>query len=121
MFKVEIRESKKELNKKERINVKQMSNNIKLDSATKEGDVVIEKVENIVILDVHNDKGTPQDYVNILVMDDQGYSYVTGSESFYRALMEIDEEMSDEEYGIVITRRPSANYQGRDFLTCTVI
>lgn len=120
-YSVEIVNTKKELTKKERIQIKDMTNVIKLDNATQEGDFEIEVVANIVELKIHNDKSNPQDYTNIVVIDGDGNRYATGSASFARSLKNIDEEMEDEEYGIVCFRRPSQNYKGKDFLSCSLI
>lgn len=116
-----ISASSKELSKKERIQLKDMTDVIRLDSATKDGDVIISKVENIVEIEIHNDKATPTDYKNIIVIGEDGTRYATGSTSFRNALFDIAEEMGDDEYGIRVYRRPSQNYQGRDFISCAVL
>ena len=92
-----ITASSKELTKRERIQLKDMTDVIRLDSATKEGDVIINKVENIVEIDIHNDKATPTDYKNIIVVADDGKRYATGSTSFRNALFDIADDMEDEE------------------------
>ena len=116
-----ITASSKELTKRERIQLKDMTDVIRLDTATKEGDVIINKVENIVEIDIHNDKATPTDYKNIIVVADDGKRYATGSTSFRNALFDIADDMEDEEFGIRVYRRPSANYAGRDFITCSLL
>lgn len=116
-----ITASSKELTKRERIQLKDMTDVIRLDSATKEGDVIINKVANIVEIDIHNDKATPTDYKNIIVVADDGTRYATGSTSFRNALFDIADDMEDEEFGIKVYRRPSANYAGRDFITCSLL
>ena len=116
-----ITASSKELTKKERIQLKDMTDVIRLDTATKDGDVIIEKVTNIVEIEIHNDKATPTDYTNIIVISEDGTRYATGSTSFRNSLFDIADEMGDEEYGIKVFRRPSANYAGRDFISCSVL
>ena len=121
MYSAVISASKNELSKKERIQLKDMTDVIRLDSATKDGDVIIEKVSNIVEIEIHNDKATPTDYKNIIVIAEDGTRYATGSTSFRNALFDIDNEMEGEEYGIRVYRRPSQNYAGRDFISCSVL
>ena len=116
-----ITASNKELTKKERIQLKDMTDVIRLDSATKDGDVIIEKVANIVEIEIHNDKATPTDYTNIIVIAEDGTRYATGSSSFRNSLFDIADEMGDDEYGIKVYRRPSQNYAGRDFISCSLL
>ena len=120
-YSANITASSKELTKKERIQLKDMTDVIRLDTATKEGDVIIEKVANIVEIEIHNDKATPTDYKNIIVIAEDGTRYATGSTSFRQSLFDIAEEMGDDEFGIKVYRRPSQNYAGRDFISCSVL
>lgn len=121
-FSVEIKESTIELTAKERIRLKDTTNAIKLDEATQIDKVVISPV-GYAILAIHNEKATPNDYENYLVMSADGKKYVTGSKSFWDSFMNIYNEMKDESdaYEIEIYRVPSKNYKGKDFISCSIL
>ena len=120
-YKVEIKESSKELSARERISLKDTTNAIKLDEALAEGDVIITPVD-YAILGIHNEKAEDKDYENYIIVDKSGTKYVTGSSSFWNSFIEIYEEMKDEEeeYSILAYRVESKNYKGKYFLTCSI-
>lgn len=123
-FKVAILECSKDVSVKERIKLKDTQSMYKLDRETQQhGDIKID-VDYYAMLDVHNDKADPQDYKNYVVVSKGGDYYVTGSESFYRAFKSITDELEEagvDDYQIVVTRRPSKNREGKDFLTCSLV
>lgn len=121
-YKVSIREVSRELTARERIMVKDTSNAIKLDEATKEAPLVITPIA-YAILAIHNEKSDNVDYENYLIMDADGHKYVTGSPSFWASFKEIWDEMEseNEEYSIEIYKVDSKNYKGKQFLTCSIV
>ena len=124
-YEVTIRESSKELTPKERIKIKDLSNSQNLDALTQNEDSVIIDYDYHVILDIHNEKSKDRpDYQNVVVVDKAGNKFNTGSNSFITALEEIIDEMADageENIQIEVYRKPSKNYKGKDFITCSVI
>lgn len=122
MFRVEIKETSKQLTAKERVAVKDTTACVKLDVATQQAPVEIYP-DFFAILSVHNDKATPTDYENYVIADKSGVKYVTGSASFWSSFEQIADEMegTQEEWGIKAYRVDSKNYKGKQFLTCTVI
>lgn len=120
-YKVEIKESSKELSARERISLKDTTNAIKLDEALTEGNVIITPVD-YAILAIHNEKADDKEYENYIIVDKDGTKYVTGSTSFWSSFIEIYEEMKDEyvEYSILAYRVESKNYKGKYFLTCSI-
>lgn len=121
-YKVTITYSSLEnMSARERIKLKDTSDALSLDELTTEAPLVISP-EYYAVLDVHNEyaKGD-KDYSQYVVVDDEGNKYVTGSDSFYSAFKEIADEMEDEKYEIKIYRKPSKNYSGKDFITCSII
>jgi len=120
-YKVEIKESSKELSARERISLKDTTNAIKLDEALAEDSVIITPVD-YAILGIHNEKAEDKDYENYIIVDKSGTKYVTGSSSFWSSFIEIYEEMKgeDEEYSILAYRVESKNYKGKYFLTCSI-
>ena len=124
-YEVTIRESSKELTPKERIKIKDLSNSQNLDALTQNEESVVINYAYHVILDIHNEKSKDRpDYQNIVVVDKDGNKFNTGSNSFITALEEIIDEMADageEDIEIEVYRKPSKNYKGKDFITCSVI
>lgn len=124
-YKVSIRESSKQLTAKERIAVKDFSNATALDTVLTDDTPILINPDAYIILDVHNERSrNDKDYVKYLVLDKSGDKYVTGSESFFTSFKAIFDEMSeeapDEDYTIECYRKPSQNYQGKSFLTCSI-
>lgn len=124
-YEVSIKETSKELTAKERIKIKDLSNSQNLDTLTQNEDSVIIDYDYHVILSIHNEKSKDRpDYENVVVVDKAGNKFNTGSISFITALEEIIDEMADageENIQIEVYRKPSKNYKGKDFITCSVI
>ena len=121
-YKVTVRyASLDNLSARERIMLKDTSDCVSLDSATTDGIVTL-KPEFYAVLDVHNeDAKGDKDYTQYIVVDADGTKYITGSESFYSSFIDIAEEMDNEPYEIKVYRKPSKNYSGKDFITCSII
>ena len=123
MYEVTIRETNMtELTARERILLKDTSDAIKLDEATRNGELIFKPV-SYAILDVHNDKGEDKDYVQYLIIDSDNNKYLTGSNSFWNSFIDIFNEMATEkeEYEVKAYRLPSKNYKDKDFITCSII
>ena len=120
-YSASIKEASRELSAKERIMLKDTTSAVKLDQATQVEDIHI-SVDSYAILNIHNDKATPTDYENYIILDKNGTKYVTGSQSFWNAFMDIFAEMENEseEWSIRVYRHPSKNYSGKDFITCAI-
>lgn len=113
----------KELSAKERISLKDTGDALRLDEETQAGVVTIYPAI-IARIDVHNEKSENKDYSNYVLVDKNGTKYVTSSESFWRQLSDIFDEMCDageEEWGIKVYRKESKNYKGKEFITCSII
>lgn len=124
-FTVKIRESSKELTAKERVAIKDTSNAVSIDEATTENGKLVIDYAYHVILDIHNERSDNKDYVKTIVVDKTGTKYVTGSESFRTALIDIVDEMVEagEQDNITIEcyRKDSKNYKGKQFITCSIV
>lgn len=123
MFNVVIEKALKEVTKKEMLQLKDLTDAVRLDQATQErGSVMINNIQNMVKLFlVSDDPKNPQEYGKLVITDTEGNRFVTGSESFARRAWEIADDMAGEEFGLKVYRRPSKNYPGREFLSCSVI
>ena len=124
-YTVTVAESSKELTAKERIALKDTTGAVHLDKATVDAgeEGIIIKPAMYAVLDIHNYKSDDKDYKNYILADADGKTYVTGSQSFWNAFMNIYEEMEDEDedWSIRVYRRPSKNYSGKDFITCSIL
>lgn len=121
-YTVKIVDTSKELSARERVAVKDTTNAGQLDELTKEQPMVID-VDFYVELAVHNEKSEDKDYKKYIIVDKAGNKFVTGSESFFSAMVEIMDEMegSGEDFQIEVYRVPSKNYKGKEFLTCSIV
>lgn len=120
-YSVTIHGASKELSKVEKIRYKSTENCIRLDEATKEGKVVITP-DAYVILDVHNEKANgDKDYRQYVIIDADGTSYLTGSSNLFDTFLDIFSDMEGEAFQIEVIRKPSKNFKGKDFLTCSLI
>lgn len=124
-YEVQVKETSKELTPKERIKIKDLSNAINLDTLTQNEKSVVIDYDYHVILSIHNEKSKDRpDYENVVVVDKNGTKFNTGSASFITALEEILDEMNDAgetDIEIEVYRKPSKNYKGKDFITCSII
>lgn len=121
-YSVKIVNASKELSARDRVAVKDTTNAISLDEATKDSPLVI-AIDYYVELAVHNEKSEDKDYKKYVVVDKSGNKFVTGSESFFTAMLEIMDEMTDagEDFEIQAYRMPSKNYKGKEFFTCSIV
>ena len=125
-YKVSITYASKELSVKEKLAVKDFTAAVSIDSALDNDGSLIIAPAMYAILDVHNERSKKEkDYRKFVVVDRAGTKYTTGSESFFTSFKEIfdimADEAPDEEYSIECFRKPSKNYAGKTFLTCTIV
>lgn len=126
-YSVEIVESSKELTAREKISAKDFSNATALDTELMDANSnIVITPSAYLILNVHNEHSkNDKDYKKYLIIDTAGNKFVTGSESFFTAFKDIFDAMSKdapgEEYSIEVYKKPSKNYQGKHFLTCSIL
>lgn len=128
-YTAKIIETTHELTAREKILMRDTTNARKIDNevdlCANSGETFIITPVDYVILQIHNEKSKDRkDYNNYLIIDKDGNKYVTGSPSFWTAFKEIWDEMkseSDEEFQIMIYKVPSKNYNGKDFITCSIV
>ena len=121
-YNVTIAKASKELTHKERVRVKDTTNALSLDEVTQDGPVLID-LDFYAVLNVHNERSESIDYTVCILVDKAGTKYRTGSPSFLTALDGIMVDMADcdESWQLEVSRRPSKNYKGKEFLTCSVV
>ena len=121
-YTAEIIRSNRELSKKERVMYKDASDCKRLDEETSLNGRIRIKPVLWVELAVHNDKAKDnKDYSQFIIVDTDGQAYLTGSQNFYNNFLGIASEMDGEEFEIEVYRRPSKNYNGKEFLTCKLV
>lgn len=121
-YSVEITYSSKTLTARERIAVKDFSNAVALDEATKGKSVVLD-IDYYALMQVHNEKSDNKDYIKAVFVTKDGVKYVTGSENFIDTFEDMFDEMSDsdEPFQIEAYQVESKNYKGKTFLTCSIV
>lgn len=121
-YTVKITYCSKELSARDRVAIKDTTNAVSLDDATKNGNITID-MDYYAKLSVHNEYSEDKDYEKYIIVSKDGTKYVTGSSSFVAAMEKIVEEMADsgEDYQIEVYRMPSKNYKGKEFLTCSIV
>lgn len=122
-YSVKIVNTTKELTPKERVAIKDLSDAKSL-ADLKENETQIINVDYSAELSIHNEQAENKDYNVFVIVDKEGTKYYTSSQSFMSAYSNIADEMADypdEEYSIKVFTKPSKNYKGKAFLTCTII
>lgn len=121
-YSANIKFASKELTAKERIMLKDTTNAIALDEACEGAPVTIDPAF-YAVLAVHNEKAKDKDYEKYIIVDKAGTKFVTGSASFLRSFKDIMDEMngSGEEFQIEVYKKPSKNYSGKSFITCSIV
>ena len=126
-YSASIVESSIELTKKEKILFKDLSDAYALDQIITDQDDRTIGVKGYVVVEVHNEKSDNKDYTKYVIIDDNGNKYVTGSDAFFASFKDIWDEMADEngepeeDFEIRIYKKPSKNYSGKNFLTCSIV
>ena len=124
MYKSEIvNTSIENMSKVEMVALKDVTDCVLLERYLEEnGDECILEVKDFVELHVENDRAESREYTVLVLIDKDGIKYRTGSESFKRAFMDIFADLKDEVgWGIKVFGKPSRNYNGKNFLTCSVV
>ena len=125
-YNVKIRECTWELTAREAIKLKDLSNAQPLDALVTDDAPLVLSVVGYAILDVHNEHAKKDhDYSKILILDESGNKYTTGSNSFLTAISDIRSELLEAgesgPFEIEIFRRPSRNYPDKYFITCSLV
>lgn len=121
-YKAEVVESSRQLTARERIKFKDLTDATSLDTATANGAVIL-TVKDYAIVKVHNENSDNKEYTKYVLEDNEGNLYATGSESFWKSFIDIWSEMAEEteEWKLKIYKKDSANYKGKQFITCSIV
>ena len=121
-YRAEVSESSRQLTARERIKFKDLTDAVSIDEATKDAPLII-AVKDYAIVKVHNENSDNKDYTKYVLEDNDGNLYATGSESFWKSFIGIWNEMAEETeaWELKIYKKDSANYKGKQFITCSIV
>lgn len=109
------------LTNKEVVKFKHLEGGIALDKATDNGGTVVIIPDYAVELNIHNPKSKDSvDYTKYCIVDKNGDVYTTGSEGFWEKFIDIHCDMCEEEYSLMVFKKPCANRSG-EYLTCSIM
>lgn len=123
-FSVEIVEHNfgEELTARERIMLKDTQNAVRLDKIVDPDSPMVIEFEHYAVIKVHNENGkVDKDYTQYIIIDKGGQKYVTGSVTFWNSFMDIYCEMGGEAFSIEVVKHPSKNFEGKYFMTASII
>ena len=130
-YKSVVKESVKGLTAREKIAIKALNDVSELNDLVTPEQAIMINIDNVVTVQVHNEKSDNQDYNKYVYIDKDGTKYVSGSEPLYTSIKDIlsdiedaiaDGEMDEtEDITIKVMKKESANYKGQMFLTAELI
>lgn len=130
-YKAVVKESVKGLTAREKIAIKALNDVTELNDLVTPEQAIMINIDNVVVVQVHNEKSDNQDYNKYVYIDKDGTKYVSGSEPLYTTVKDIlsdiedaiaDGEMDEtEDITIKVMKKESANYKGQMFLTAELI
>ena len=130
-YKAVVKESVKGLTAREKIAIKALNDVTELNDLVTPEQAIMINIDNVVTVQVHNEKSDNQDYNKYVYIDKDGTKYVSGSEPLYTTIKDIlsdiedaiaDGEMDEtEDITIKVMKKESANYKGQMFLTAELI
>ena len=121
-YKAVVKESVKGLTAREKIAIKALNDVTELNDLVTPEQAIMINIDNVVTVQVHNEKSDNQDYNKYVYIDKDGTKYVSGSEPLYTTVKDIlsdiedaiaDGEMDEtEDITIKVMKKESANYKG---------
>lgn len=118
-YTVDIVETSRELSKIERVQLKTNAAS-KLEEMCP---ICLEGITGYAVVKIHNEMAKDnKDYTRLVIFTDDGNSYYTGSPTFMNTFFSIYSEMEGETgWGLSCFKSPSANYKGKEFLSCKLV
>lgn len=130
-YKAVVKESVKGLTAREKIAIKALNDVTELNDLVTPEQAIMINLDNVVTVQVHNEKSNNQDYNKYVYIDKDGTKYVSGSEPLYTTVKDILSDIEDaiadgemvetEDITIKVMKKESANYTGQMFLTAELI
>lgn len=119
-FSVKIIEATRELTKREKVFLKSFDSLKRVDEELENGDFEMAVTGYVHVL-VHNENSSEKEYEKIIIMDDTGFSYITGSKTFIERIKDIWEDMEGEPFYVKVFQRDSKKYSGKKYITCNIV
>ena len=98
---------------------------VDINAATENGNSLVLNVAAYAVIEIENDRSKGEKvYQKIMVVDNDGAMYITGSPSFienFRSVMEVMDGEDPASWGLEIFQMESRNYKGKNFITCKVV
>lgn len=98
---------------------------IDINAATENGNSLTLSVAAYAVLEIENDRSKGETvYQKIMIVDNDGRMYITGSPSFienFCSVMEVMDGEDPDSWGLEIFQMESRNYKGKNFITCKVV
>lgn len=118
-----ISESSKELSTREKIKLKDLTTAIAIDKVVEPEKSLVIEPDFYAWVDIHNEKSPEPDYKTMVIVDKGGAKYYTGSSSAITSFTDIFGEMvdTDEPFEIEFIKKESKNYNGKFFITCSLV
>lgn len=127
-YKANIVKSSREFTARESIKVKDTSNAVGIDAALENTERLVITPVDYAVLEVENENSKMgKKYYQYIILDVDGTKYTTGSETFWSNFIDIFEEMASEvketgeEFKVEVYRKPSKNFEGKYFITCSLL
>lgn len=124
-YKATINEGSKEFSVREKIKLKDLTTAIAIDKVVEPEKSLVIEPDFYAFIDIHNEKlpEFEQDYKTMVVVDKGGAKYYTGSSSAIDSFINIFDEMveTDEPFEVEFIKKESKNYNGKFFITCSLV
>lgn len=124
-YKATINEGSKEFTVREKIKLKDLTTASAIDKVVEPEKSLVIEPDFYAWVDIHNEKlpEHEQDYKTLVIVDKGGAKYFTGSSSAITSFTDIFDEMedTDEPFEVEFIKKESKNYNGKFFITCSLV
>lgn len=124
-YNTKVTHTSREITPQEKFLIKDFNDAVGLDTVVTDGNGIIVDIDVIAEVQVHNEHAKDdKDYTTIVIIAKDGTKYTTSSNSVRDAISDIMDECADEgieDYKLKIFKKPSKNYQGKSFMTASIV
>lgn len=123
-YSAKIVKASDEMNAIARVSVKNTMDGFSLKTVMKDVDEFVINVKRWALVDYHNERAENPDYQRLVIIDDAGKKYYTGSSTFISMFADIVVELAEDgicEFNLKVIKLDSKNYAGEKFLSCNVV
>lgn len=123
-YKITLVKSTKELSKRDILRYSDLTNSAKLVDVVAPDCPFTMDIDNVIVFHVSNGnakKDQSGEYDVFILVDKEGNSFYSSSQSLLESITTIQDVMGDEEYAIEIKEIPSKNFNGKGFLKASIV